>query len=141
MLTNIFTIAALPMTPIMTPSLGGFLTPINVNLANGIQEVSASFTPVRKTEILNKVTGRGLRVESRFTRSPHLVSASMVNLELTFTNEGNEPIKGIQTGNKVRQSLATIISVLFVVVNSLQLDEKFHLCKFDLCKNSPTSIC
>lgn len=89
------------MTPIMTPSLGGFLTPINLAMSNGIQQVSASFSPLQKTEILNKVTGRGLRVESRFTRSPHLVSAAMVNLELTFTNEGNEQIKNIRTGNKV----------------------------------------
>jgi len=88
----------------MTPSLGGFLTPINLALSNGIQQVSASFSPVQKAEILNKIIGRGLRVESRFTRSPHLVSATMVNLELTFTNEGSEQIKNIRTGNKTLPS-------------------------------------
>ena len=101
------------MTPIMTPSLGGFFTPINPIASNGIHEVSASFSPVQKIEILNKVTGRGLRVETRFTRSPHLVSASMVNLELTFTNDGNEPIRNIRTGTKVRRIDLRIRMIFF----------------------------
>ncbi|XP_034943244.1 AP-3 complex subunit beta-2 [Chelonus insularis] len=90
----------IPMTPVMTPSLGGFLTPINVMNINGITEVSASFTPLKKTEHLNKISGRGLKVESRFTRCQHLVSAAFVNIELTFTNESTEIINNIRVGSK-----------------------------------------
>ncbi|XP_015608069.1 AP-3 complex subunit beta-1 isoform X2 [Cephus cinctus] len=89
-----------PMTPIMTPSLGGFLTPINSTLSNGVSEVSTSFIPTKKCELLNKISGKGLRVEYRFTRSQHLVSSHMVNIELTFTNEGSETIHDIQIGKK-----------------------------------------
>lgn len=89
-----------PMTPIMTPSLGGFLTPINPIITDGIREVSTSFIPIKKYEMLNSITGHGLKVEYRFTRSQHLVSPHLVSIELTFTNEGNKKIKDIQIGNK-----------------------------------------
>ncbi|XP_043495320.1 AP-3 complex subunit beta-2 [Polistes fuscatus] len=89
-----------PMTPIMTPSLGGFLTPINPIASDGIREVSTSFIPIKKYEMLNSITGHGLKVEYRFTRSQHLVSSHLINIELTFTNEGNKQIKDIQIGNK-----------------------------------------
>lgn len=101
---SIFPVA--PLTPIMTPSLGGFLTPIVSNssmmtVSDGIKEVSSSFTPVKKYELLNKVSGRGLKLEYRFTRSQHLVSSTLVNIELTFYNENNENIQNIRVGNKV----------------------------------------
>lgn len=90
------------MTPIMTPSLGGFLTPINPTAADGIREVSTSFIPIKKYEMLNSITGHGLKVEYRFTRSQHLISSHLISIELTFTNEGNKQIKDIQIGNKVK---------------------------------------
>ncbi|CAB0043494.1 unnamed protein product [Trichogramma brassicae] len=93
-----------PMTPIMTPSLGGFLTPMMptpfATIADGIREVSSSFVPVKKHELLNKVSGRGLKLEYRFTRSPHLMNATLVNIELLLANESNELIKDIRVGNK-----------------------------------------
>ncbi|XP_015112267.1 AP-3 complex subunit beta-2-like, partial [Diachasma alloeum] len=91
-----------PMTPMMTPSLGGFLTPMNfpIGNVNGIREVSATFIPVERTEIVNKITGKGLKVESRFTRSQHLVSSNLTSVELTFTNCGNHTINNIRVGNK-----------------------------------------
>ncbi|XP_014213137.1 AP-3 complex subunit beta-1 [Copidosoma floridanum] len=93
-----------PMTPIMTPSLGGFLTPIvptpALAMSDGISEVSPSFIPIKKFELFNKVSGRGLKMEYRFTRSQHLISSAMVNIELTFSNEGTETIQNIRVGNK-----------------------------------------
>ncbi|XP_011176277.1 AP-3 complex subunit beta-1 [Solenopsis invicta] len=89
-----------PMTPVMTPSLGGFLTPINSTITDDVREVSTSYVPLKKTTLLNSITGHGLKIEYRFTRSQHLVSSSLVNIELTFSNEGNNVIKEIQIGNK-----------------------------------------
>ncbi|KAJ8668815.1 hypothetical protein QAD02_000074 [Eretmocerus hayati] len=100
-----------PVTPVMTPSMGGFLTPIvptSSLISDGIKEVPPSFIPSKKYELLNKVSGRGLRVEYRFTRSQHLISPAMVNIELTFTNESNDPITDIQVGKK---QLSTGMSV------------------------------
>lgn len=89
------------MTPVMPLSTGGLFTPINSTMTNDVREVSASFIPIKKSELLNSITGHGLKIEYRFTRSQHLVSAHFVTIELTFSNEGGEPIKDIQMGVKV----------------------------------------
>lgn len=89
------------MTPVMTPSLGGFLTPINSTIVDNVREVSTSYVPLKKTTLLNNIIGHGLKIEYRFTRSQHLISSSLVNIELTFFNESNNTIKEIQIGNKV----------------------------------------
>ena len=88
------------MTPVMPLSAGGFLSPISSSITNDIREVSSSFIPMKKFELLNSITGHGLKIEYRFTRSQHLVSAYLVTNELTFTNEGNELIKEIHVGTK-----------------------------------------
>lgn len=88
------------MTPVMPLSAGGFLSPISSSITNDIREVSSSFIPMKKFELLNSITGHGLKIEYRFTRSQHLVSAYLVTNELTFTNEGNEIIKEIHVGTK-----------------------------------------
>ncbi|XP_018400437.1 PREDICTED: AP-3 complex subunit beta-2 [Cyphomyrmex costatus] len=90
----------IPMTPVMTPSLGGFLTPINSTITDSVREVSTSYVPLKKTTLLNSIVGHGLKIEYRFTRSQHLVSSSLVSIELTFSNENNDVVKEIQIGNK-----------------------------------------
>lgn len=92
-----------PITPVMTPSLGGFLTPMNAMQLNGVTEVSASFISNKTCELVNKISGKGLRVDFRFTRSQNLVSSSMTSVELTFTNETGVVIKDIKVGSKVRK--------------------------------------
>lgn len=92
------------ITPVMTPSLGGFLTPLTTPVTpittTSIQPASASFIPMKTTEILNRVSGGGLSILSRFTRSPHLFSPSMVSIELTFTNVGSSELADIRVGQK-----------------------------------------
>ncbi|KAJ4433931.1 hypothetical protein ANN_16250 [Periplaneta americana] len=92
------------MTPVLTPSLGGFLTPLSTPVmpitSNSIQPASPSFIPLKTTELLNKISGRGLSVLSRFTRSPHLFSPAMVSIELTFTNLGTEDLADIKVSQK-----------------------------------------
>uniref|UniRef100_A0A182RNP1 AP-3 complex subunit beta n=1 Tax=Anopheles funestus TaxID=62324 RepID=A0A182RNP1_ANOFN len=95
-----------PIGPVMTPSLGGFLTPMTASIANagdlgaGIELVGPSFIPMKKHELLNKVNGFGLGIEYRFVRSPHLYSSRMVSVELTFTNHGNVELVDIEMGKK-----------------------------------------
>ncbi|KAI4503874.1 hypothetical protein M0802_001277 [Mischocyttarus mexicanus] len=112
-----------PMTPIMTPSLGGFLTPINPIASDGIREVSTSFIPVKKYEMLNSITGHGLKVEYRFTRSQHLVSPHLISIELTFTNDGNKQIKDIQIGNKKYSCPVIIKAPIGEIIRSVLLPE------------------
>lgn len=91
---------------VMTPSLGGFLTPISStsNLAGGsknkIELVGATFISMDKIELLNKVNGYGLGITYKYMRAPHLFSSNMVSIELHFTNHGNVELAEIQVGAK-----------------------------------------
>lgn len=89
---------------IMTPSLGGFLTPMSSSGFSGgrnrIELVGPSFIAMDKMELLNKVNGYGLGIGYKYTRSPHLFSANMVSIELSFTNHGNVELTDVQVGAK-----------------------------------------
>lgn len=98
-----------PSGPIMTPSFGGFLSPItnstNPSSAASVASsrfelVGPSFIPMKKHELLNKINGHGLQIFYRFTRSPHLFSAKMVSIELTFKNDSNKDLESIHVGDK-----------------------------------------
>lgn len=93
-----------PAGPVMTPSLGGFLTPMiqsTSSLAsNRIELVGPNHIPLNSTELINKVNGYGLGVTYRFTRAPHLFSATMVSIELLFTNHSNDAMENVKIGEK-----------------------------------------
>lgn len=93
-----------PSGPIMTPSLGGFLTPMIQNVptttSNRYELVGPNYIPLNSTELINKVNGYGLGITYRFTRAPHLFSATMVSIELLFTNYSNDVMENIRIGEK-----------------------------------------
>lgn len=98
-----------PSGPVMTPSLGGFLSPLvpgNMPISRATAGtggkydlVGPSFTPSTQ-ELLNKITGHGLQINYRFTRGPHLFSAKMVSIELTLRNESHHDLENIRITNK-----------------------------------------
>ncbi|KAJ9584754.1 hypothetical protein L9F63_020904, partial [Diploptera punctata] len=112
------------MTPVLTPSLGGFLTPVTNPVMPitpaSIQLASPSFIPMKTQELLNKISGHGLTVLSRFTRSPHLFSPSMVSIELTFTNLSSDEISDIQVSNKNLPPGMTLHE--FAIISSLPVN-------------------
>lgn len=88
---------------LMTPSLGGFLTPMTPSagaVSNRIELIGPSFIAMDSMELLNKVNGYGLGITYKYTRSPHLFSSNMVSVELTFKNHGNVELTDIQVGAK-----------------------------------------
>ncbi|KAH8308564.1 hypothetical protein KR018_005871 [Drosophila ironensis] len=102
-----------PMGPVMTPSLGGFLTPGLTNrvfclgtgtplqpqnASNRVELVGPSHTDFEYKELLNKVSGHGLQLGYHFTRAPHLFSSSMCSIKLQFQNRGDKEITGIHLG-------------------------------------------
>lgn len=96
-----------PAGPVMTPSLGGFLTPmtqnissISSNVSNRIELVGPIHIPLNSGELINKVNGYGLGVTYRFTRAPHLFLATMVSIELLLTNYSNDVMENIKIGDK-----------------------------------------
>lgn len=58
------------VTPVMTPSLGGFLTPMMpgqvMATASGIVTVSPLYIPFKSSELVNKMSGGGLSIDYRF---------------------------------------------------------------------------
>uniref|UniRef100_A0A336KCG1 AP-3 complex subunit beta n=1 Tax=Culicoides sonorensis TaxID=179676 RepID=A0A336KCG1_CULSO len=87
--------------PLMTPSLGGFLSPMTTasqNITDSIELTGPSFIPNTYTDLLNKINGFGLSVTYRYTRGPHLFSAYMVSIELLFTNHGSLTLHDIRIG-------------------------------------------
>lgn len=93
-----------PTGPVMTPSLGGFLTPMTQMVSSTsnriIELVGPNHIPLTSTELINKVNGYGLGVTYRFTRAPHLFSPTMVSIELLFTNHSNDVMENIKIGSK-----------------------------------------
>lgn len=93
---------------VITPSLGGFLTPIshkshpasNYSVPS-IQLVTPIFRPMESIELLNKINGRGIEITYKYNRNPHLFSPSMVNIGLTFTNTSHDEIHDVRMGQKV----------------------------------------
>lgn len=63
--------------------------------------MSAVYTPVKKIELLNKYTGKGLCVSYRFTRSPNLYSAKMTTVELVISNTTDKEAYGVHIPTKV----------------------------------------
>ncbi|KAJ8941876.1 hypothetical protein NQ318_001729 [Aromia moschata] len=87
--------------PVMTPSLGGFFTPTTAVVAPlTMQLVQPIFVNTKPMELLNRINGRGLSATYRFTRSPHLYSPSMTNINIMFVNNTNEDINDIRLGKK-----------------------------------------
>ena len=64
-------------------------------------QVSPSFTPGKSFELLHRMTGKGLGVTYKFTRSPCIYSTSMVSVEVVLTNTTDAPISNIHIGEKV----------------------------------------
>lgn len=84
--------------PVMT------LTPLVSNLntcKSNYQIVNPTFIPNKNIELLNRITGKGLQITYKYTRTPHLFSSNMVNIALTFYNGSNEVINDIKVGQKV----------------------------------------
>jgi len=69
---------------------------------------SFQFTPQvqgKSYELLNKLTGSGLSITYRFTRTISIFSPKMASIELTFTNNGDATLSGVRVGQKVSFSL------------------------------------
>lgn len=93
------------VAPVMTPSLGGFLSPLSgpnqISTTPSIQVITPAFYPVKEIELLDRISGRGLGITYRYTRNPHLFSANMVNINLSFKNTLSDDITDIRMGKKV----------------------------------------
>ncbi|XP_018017537.1 AP-3 complex subunit beta-2 [Hyalella azteca] len=85
-------------TPMLTPSMGGFL-PVGAEPSTTTPGVSgpvaAAVAPGYTYELLNRVASGGLAIKATFTRSPHLYCPKMATVQLSFTNYSDEIIHSI----------------------------------------------
>ena len=67
------------------------------------QILSPDSSSRRSYDLLNRITGDGLGISYKFTRTVSIFSKKMVSLDLTFTNSTDAPMKKIYVGEKVRE--------------------------------------
>ncbi|XP_013411486.1 AP-3 complex subunit beta-2 isoform X2 [Lingula anatina] len=63
-----------------------------------------SFIPTKTYELLNRITGGGLSITYRFTRTVSIFSEKMASVELTLTNSSDKPVLNVKIGDKKLQS-------------------------------------
>lgn len=66
-----------------------------------LQFVQPMNIPLKSYDLLNRMTGNGLGITYKFTRTISVFSPKMVSIELTLTNHGESPLSGITVGKKV----------------------------------------
>lgn len=85
-------------TPVMMPS-NTLFTPVNNNTQ--VEVVAPHFIPVKTSNLLDRIRGRGLSVIYKFSRMPHMFNRTMVNVSLIFHNTGKEDVKNITISQEV----------------------------------------
>ncbi|XP_037570258.1 LOW QUALITY PROTEIN: AP-3 complex subunit beta-2-like [Dermacentor silvarum] len=63
--------------------------------------------PAEWRELLNKVSGAGLAINYRFTRTPHLFSPKMASVEVTLANHGEEELPGVQITDRLGPGISS----------------------------------
>ncbi|XP_038072193.1 AP-3 complex subunit beta-2-like isoform X2 [Patiria miniata] len=84
---------------ILTPALATDLQGLSISdKSPGTTVSSAMFTPTQTYELLNRMNSQGLAATYRFTRNVCIYSATMVSVELNFTNSSDAVIQTIKLG-------------------------------------------
>ncbi|XP_071166294.1 AP-3 complex subunit beta-2-like isoform X3 [Mytilus edulis] len=135
----------------LTPSMAGSLSNMSISDKGMSATSSMNFVQppqiVPKTyELLNKISGNGICVSYKFTRTISVFSPKMVSIELVFTNNKDDAISAIKIGDKKLQpgmeiqdfpeidSLgegATTTAVFSINFNDTTQPAKFDLCTTD----------
>ena len=76
-------------------------SPLTRTSCFNVQVAGSTFGETESRELLHRVAGRGLHAAYRFTRRTHLASDRMVDVEITFTNQGDSEVSDVAVGNKV----------------------------------------
>jgi hypothetical protein len=85
-------------------NIGVYFCPITKTCAWCLQISSppaAVFVPQVQRELLNRMTGEGLAVTYRFTRTVSIFSPKMIAIEILFTNHSDAPIEHIKLHDSV----------------------------------------
>ncbi|XP_050949273.1 AP-3 complex subunit beta-1 isoform X2 [Labeo rohita] len=90
-----------PKSSILSPSLLSDLQGLSVSPStSALQASSPVFVPETSHELLHRMTGKGLSAQYRFTRQPCIYGNSMVSLQLTLSNSGDQALENIHISEK-----------------------------------------
>ena len=132
----------------LTPSLAGSLSNMSISDKGMSASSSANFVQPpqivpKMYELLNKISGNGLCVSYKFTRTISVFSPKMVSIELTFTNNRDDTVSNIKIGEKKLQPGMEIQEfpeidslgkgATTTVVFSINFNDTTQPAKFDLC--------
>lgn len=78
-----------------------------------LQFVQPMNIPLKSYDLLNRMTGNGLGITYKFTRTISVFSPKMVSIELTLTNHGESSLSGIKVGKKVGKKSLLDSAVLY----------------------------
>ncbi len=84
-----------------------------INVGHFQETASAQFIPTRIYELFNRVSGQGLRISYRFTRSPSVFSNKMCTIELQFENEAKHAFKSISLIDTVNILVYLLLTFVF----------------------------
>ncbi|KAM4635430.1 AP-3 complex subunit beta-1 [Polymixia lowei] len=91
---------------VLSPSLLSDLEGLSLsNTSSTIQVNIPVFAPVKSSELLHHMTGKGMSARYHFPRQPCLYQASMVNVQVTLTNSSDHCLEEIHIGDKNPASL------------------------------------
>lgn len=100
---------------VLSPSLGGLLTPLEANAndnakSNSLEviESAPNFISNKATELLNRISTGGLQLQYRYTRLPYIYSPLMTAVEFSFTNQGSSNLTDIRIGGRQLASKMSI---------------------------------
>lgn len=131
---------------ILTPSMASAMS--NLTISGASSNSSSNFVqpmniPLKSYDLLNRMTGNGLGITFKFTRTISVFSPKMVSIELTLTNHGENPLSGIKVGKKTLQpgmeiqdfpeiaSLGTGASTS--VLMAINFNDTTQPAKFEIC--------
>ena len=122
-------LGAATMVPI---SPGSLLTPKMTNLTiadAGIQPASPVYVSTRPVELVSAIaSGCNLQILYRYTRSVHLYSTSMVTVELTLVNCGQDDLVEVKVGSKVMIPRSAINACLLMPwINAYDIRARIYL--------------
>ncbi|XP_061173908.1 AP-3 complex subunit beta-2-like [Saccostrea echinata] len=131
---------------ILTPSMASAMS--NLSISSTQPSSSSNFVQpmniaLKSYELLNRMTGNGLGITYKFTRTISVFSPKMVSIELTLTNHGDKPLSAIKVGKKTLQpgmeiqdfpeiaSLGTGASTS--VLMAINFNDTTQPAKFEIC--------
>lgn len=97
-----------PAGDLLTPSLAGSMSNMSLGSAsmstsNSMNLINPASIPAKVYELVNKITGKGLTITYKFTRTVSIFSPKMVSIEMTFVNTSDNTISGIHIDDKKLQ--------------------------------------